>query len=754
MEDKIKNLRKNLNEKDLIKQQNEFFKESKDPNFEPTISKLYKSKNVIKEEGNKLKLDETSKITNVFMPLNIIEHDTSKVNVNEIERSIIESARLDDKLIKNDLANLNNFKSTANVKKKSLFSQFMDSKKQKLNCLSNQLNVKSQLDQSEHLVTGTGLCENNKQLAKKEVELISEENDKLLKNLNDNEKKKLIDEYTKGLDPNLIEFIKSKKRIKKQNDEDKMAKDYVNFEIQTTSNQESPYVKLEDVKRNRWLNMDRIEKEKLEWMKPLIEHEAKKQVETKQNLIEDKAARFSFDGDLILKEHLDYRLGLHHHSEQDTAAGYTINELINLTQSKHIPQRVLALSTLANLFKRMHRGYFDVCFNKSITIELIEQTEICILLRSLLDDKSVSLQLVTIKCIHSLICNTIYDEFCLDRLFCSMELGIEIPKLSYTELSNENEYKDEQLCKLDVISCLVRTNILARLRYLLDNLILAQAGSIDSIVIDHIFDILIRICRHSAKACAQLVETPFLIECLINNFISPSAVAFNWKALKIIRILFTTDKQHLFKIRNKHPILFNTLRNYLITNPLNEQDCKEIYLTVIEVLRVWRVLLILDESNDTTEQFIELAQNLRNCLHIKILINNSFDLHYISNLLHCLAYVIQRSPALEHFFTSLIQDLTFQWFKEIADFNELPKLDGCLAISSALLYLNWSSTAKEQLFDYILKPILKSDLLFNKITQKLISNSSILNFKEYSNAIYRDSKGTILINNLILIRNL
>lgn len=82
MENKIKNLRKNLNEDDLLKQQSEFLKELKDPNFQPTYSKLYKSETI--NEKNKLNKEQEklSSIENVFMPLNIIEYYSSSFSSN------------------------------------------------------------------------------------------------------------------------------------------------------------------------------------------------------------------------------------------------------------------------------------------------------------------------------------------------------------------------------------------------------------------------------------------------------------------------------------------------------------------------------------------------------------------------------------------------------------------------------------------------------------------------------------------------
>lgn len=758
MEEKIKNLRKNLNEDDLLRQQAEFLKESKDPKFQPNYSKIYKSDQV--NEKNKEQVDQQiydEPSTNIFMPLNIVEHDTSNAKFVDIKKSDSKLIKIDESLLKCDLTKM---KDTSN-KKKSLFSQYMESKRQKMfessskstessyklteSCSSRSKNAFASTKSA--LIDGSGLHEDS-ELAEKEIDLISKENDEKIRNLSKEEKDEM-NQLISSLKPEMIEFLKSRKSSKLNKDKldgIKIKKDYVSLNPQPVqkinesqvkfnrSKDEIPYISKEEIEQNKWLNMDKVEKEKLEWMRPLIENEKKI---SKVSSVEGKAARFNFDGDLVVEDK-DYRLGLHHHSEQD-ASGYTINELINLIQSRYMPQRILALNTLANLFRRMHRGYFDVCFDKSLAIEIFEQTDIVIILRKLLDDPNLSLQLVTIKCIHSLVCNTIYDEFCLDRLFCSIELGIEVPKLCYEEIPNEKELKDEQLCKLDAISCLIRINLLVRLRYLLDSY-MNRSNEIDAIVVDNIMDILIRISRHSNKSCVQIIETPFLIESLINNFISSTTSILNWKALKLIRILFTSNKDNITKIKMNHPKLWITFRNYLITNPLTE-DNKFIYSTIIEVLRVWRVLLILDnEMNETTEQFIELTSNLRNCLRIKILVNNSFDLHYISNLLHCLAYVIQKKPELEHFFTPLVQNLTFQWFREIVNDNDLPKLDASLAVSSALLYLNWSSTPRDQLYEYILKPILDRPHLLNKLFDQLISKSSIINFKEYHNGVYRDSK--------------
>ena len=44
-------------------------------------------------------------------------------------------------------------------------------------------------------------------------------------------------------------------------------------------------------------------------------------------------------------------LGLHHHGDQQSEAGYTLNELHSLARSNFPGQKILALKTLANILR-------------------------------------------------------------------------------------------------------------------------------------------------------------------------------------------------------------------------------------------------------------------------------------------------------------------------------------------------------------------------------------------------------------------
>lgn len=66
------------------------------------------------------------------------------------------------------------------------------------------------------------------------------------------------------------------------------------------------------------------------------------------------SARFDFSGNLVDPEKdIPTTAGLHHHGEEPSQAGYTLEELYVLVRSLNTSQKVLALSTLANIMRKV-----------------------------------------------------------------------------------------------------------------------------------------------------------------------------------------------------------------------------------------------------------------------------------------------------------------------------------------------------------------------------------------------------------------
>ena len=114
----------------------------------------------------------------------------------------------------------------------------------------------------------------------------------------------------------------------------------------------------------QWVHMDKVEKEKLEWIGDIPELTADQLASGARQY----QVRFGFDGGLIpLGADVPVHLGLHHHSQQqhagyccmrvqvrssDACHSYTLPELALWTRSAVPQQRILALDTLAAVLKR------------------------------------------------------------------------------------------------------------------------------------------------------------------------------------------------------------------------------------------------------------------------------------------------------------------------------------------------------------------------------------------------------------------
>lgn len=126
-------------------------------------------------------------------------------------------------------------------------------------------------------------------------------------------------------------------------------------------------------------------------------------------------------------------------------------------RSSVIQQKVVALNTIANILSLQSTGIYEEI------IELpIEQ--IFFVLRFCVDDNTPSVLNASLKALMHLFCNYI-DEMCLDNLN-GFGLGIVQPVLAVNIDDHEDNetVNDQQLAETDLVKCLIRTNILSRIR--------------------------------------------------------------------------------------------------------------------------------------------------------------------------------------------------------------------------------------------------------------------------------------------------
>uniref|UniRef100_A0A673C599 RNA polymerase II associated protein 1 n=1 Tax=Sphaeramia orbicularis TaxID=375764 RepID=A0A673C599_9TELE len=318
--------------------------------------------------------------------------------------------------------------------------------------------------------------------------------------------------------------------------------------------------------QKEWVHMDKVEPEKLEWMRDLP---APRRKATKMAM----EARFDFAGMLIPPtEDLPTHLGLHHHGQEPERAGYSLQELFLLSRSQVIQQRSLALSTLANILAKAHNGEYQSALKGNVMSTLLD-AGLIFLLRFALDDSIEGVMSAAMHALNTLLVCT-EDEACLDSTFswfrgmasfpllpCAQEeedeedegLG-EIMKMTVKE--KEERKSDHDVARQDVIKGLLKMKLLPRLRYILE--VVRPSPR----VVQDILEVLTRIARHSSSSATQVLDCPRLLEVIMTEFLPTSWTAPASPlphsvyglplagAMKLLRVLSTSGRHACARLLN------------------------------------------------------------------------------------------------------------------------------------------------------------------------------------------------------------
>ena len=72
-------------------------------------------------------------------------------------------------------------------------------------------------------------------------------------------------------------------------------------------------------------------------------------------------ARFDFNGCLVSKaDNIPEYLGLHHHGDDPSSPGYTLEELFILARSSFLQQRIFVLQVLARIIRQVLCCFFSI----------------------------------------------------------------------------------------------------------------------------------------------------------------------------------------------------------------------------------------------------------------------------------------------------------------------------------------------------------------------------------------------------------
>ncbi|XP_030572712.1 RNA polymerase II-associated protein 1 isoform X1 [Drosophila novamexicana] len=429
-----------------------------------------------------------------------------------------------------------------------------------------------------------------------------------------------------SLDPALIELLVKKRQSQKANPT--MPKP-LPTELQlspapTTLTDSNPaHELLQQSDEGNWLNFNLIEEHKLAWMRDIPARIA--QIKPGQQF----NARFDWKGVLLphsleeLPQNVDDR-ELYLHGEEPERPGYTLQELFRLARSTVLQQRISAFGAIAGIFSIYNQGFYDQVLTLPIS-------KIFFLLRFGLDDNTPAQLEVVSRALARLFYNET-DEVLLDHIhenaYCHWQPTLQVltdgddtsestsvaflqrymtllrtnSKAVRADVDEDQAESDSrmsmddfQLAETDLMSCLMRTNILQRISFILSS-VRPENSTVESCL-----KLLIRIARTNLEVARQLVQEKQLMNVILLNFmpkITQSAATSTaqpsiyghpqYLCLKLLRVLIC---QHLDIAKQlADGTLIQRLKDFLY---YRDNIRGKLIRVQIEALRILRCLLLL-----------------------------------------------------------------------------------------------------------------------------------------------------------------
>ncbi|KAH8397424.1 hypothetical protein KR222_003676 [Zaprionus bogoriensis] len=394
---------------------------------------------------------------------------------------------------------------------------------------------------------------------------------------------------------------------------------------------------LQQSEQGNWLNFNLIEEHKLDWMREIPAKLAELKPGQQFN------ARFDWKGVLLphsLQEQAQQQLDereLYLHGEEPERPGYTLQELFRLARSTVLQQRISAFGAIAGIFSIYNQGFYDQVLELPIS-------KIFFLLRFGLDDNTPAQLEVVSRALARLFYNET-DEVLLDHIYenayCHWQPTLQVlvegdesgdptsfaflqrymallrtnAKPFNTDISDEDQaagdsrmsMDDFQLAETDLMSCLLRTNILQRMRFILDS-VRPENSTVESCL-----KLLIRMARTNVATARQMLQQDQLLKVLATSFmpsITPNIASFygtpQYLCLKLWRVLIC---QHLDIAKQLAQEQFIArLKEYLYYR----EDIKGKLIRVqIETLRILRCLLLLGiVDREIFKQFVPALRQM------------------------------------------------------------------------------------------------------------------------------------------------
>nr|XP_037272072.1 LOW QUALITY PROTEIN: RNA polymerase II-associated protein 1-like [Rhipicephalus microplus] len=389
----------------------------------------------------------------------------------------------------------------------------------------------------------------------------------------------------------------------------------------------------------KWVHMDDVEKDKLQWMTMLPPVKAPNPKDAAAPCV----GRFDFDGELVPPDQeVPVHRGLHHHGDNPEMAGYSTAEILRLLRSQVRSQRLLALQLLERMLTKHWLGHYVGRLEGGDLLAQLLQSGLGPLVRSALDDRAtVDAALAVLQAL--LISQP--EQALFSRAFLWRHGHRSFFLRPATELVNSSEISDVDLSQIDLVQALLRMDLLQRLYYVL-KMFRPGASCVASALL-----VMARLARHSTEAATKILNHPYLMNLIFEEFLpehwnSPAVIkgkiaeAYGnpmWPALELVRTIAAAGKELADTLMQRHR-LEQCLAAYLALEPSASQlpttDCLNLAL---EALRTWRILLTYSLGGELCMDLYSVIARRLQLFSALDLDGVPFDLEYGAHLLHCLA---------------------------------------------------------------------------------------------------------------------
>ncbi|KAL1494575.1 hypothetical protein ABEB36_010151 [Hypothenemus hampei] len=526
------------------------------------------------------------------------------------------------------------------------------------------------------------------------------------------EKQKLMS----TLDPVLIQYLKSQRSSNKKHlenrtrtikEQNQAADSVIIEELQV------PNKMLSMPEASDWLHFNELETHKLSWMKDISVPNLKK--------TEGFEARFDFNGYLLpycVAQIDETNRHLYHHGDEPERPGYTLQELLLLSRSNVTQQRIVALTTLGNILSLEQTGIYD----KVIDVP-IEQ--IFFVLRVCIDDNTPSVLTAAVKALRNLVYFQV-DETCLDNML-SFGMGLIQPVLAVDQaLEDDNTVNDQQLAETNLIKCLTRTDILSRIRYIVNTI----KPPIETAL--YCIEILIRLSRDSEFIIQKVLKSETLLSSLITNFM-PLAGEVNLsqgynmplpQMIKLIRVLSSSGKRIATLLNEKFHVL-DIIVSYLYDDHFSQNSFG--MRLQVECLHFWTLMLHYELRLESLRQHQTLILKMLD-YHFKNT-DNAMSTTLIRQS-HASALFILLEKAVErgfaHIFVPLTENCFKKWIVQFGIFDQF-KCGNSQITSSILYYAASSNKQAVKIYEDGFLEVLLTSQGFDLATKQVLNGSLLLN---------------------------